>query len=71
MLCFLPLHGLPDQTPAQVSGHSAQYREDYNGDGEVSVADVISLIMIIRTAGYSPQADYDNNGKCDILDAIA
>jgi len=71
LLGFLLPSSFPDQTSAQVSGYSTQYREDYNGDGEVSVADVISLIMMIRTAGYIQQADYNNNGKCDIMDAIA
>ena len=71
LLGFLFSFSFPDQTSAQVSGYSTQYREDYNGDGEVSVADVISLIMMIRTAGYIQQADYTNDGKCDIMDAIA
>ncbi|MEA2062373.1 MAG: hypothetical protein U9P14_01625 [Gemmatimonadota bacterium] len=48
-----------------------QYREDYNADGRVSVADVIALLILGRGSPEDPGADYNGDGGYDIMDVIA
>ena len=49
----------------------AQYKEDYNGDGKVNIADVIALLLFQRDNPGDPGGDYDGDGTSDIADAIA
>ncbi|MFC1614357.1 hypothetical protein ACFL5K_03585 [Gemmatimonadota bacterium] len=43
---------------------------DYNGNQEVTIADVIMLLLIQRDNPEDPQGDYNADGLSDIADAI-
>ena len=44
---------------------------DFNGDGNVSIADVISLLIFQRTNPGDLKADFNQNGISNIADAIS
>jgi len=52
------------QPPAQLPG-------DYNGDGELTISDVIMLIRRIMDNPGDPDLDYNGDGKTSITDAVA
>jgi len=47
------------------------YLEDYNGDGDVTISDVIALLLMARSDPGDPRVDYNRDGKYSIGDAIA
>ena len=42
---------------------------DVDGDGKVTVNDVMEVVSTIKNGGYSPQADVNNDGEVSINDA--
>lgn len=42
---------------------------DVDGDGKVTVNDVMEVVTTIKNGGYSPQADINNDGEVSINDA--
>ncbi|MEA1996555.1 MAG: dockerin type I repeat-containing protein [Gemmatimonadota bacterium] len=50
---------------------SGQSGCDFNGDGQVTVADVIKLLLIQRDDPQDMWTDYNGDGKANILDAVA
>ena len=48
-----------------------QYKEDYNGDGNLNIADMIALLLLGRDNPTDPRADYNGDGEYAIDDAIA
>ncbi|MBN2289597.1 MAG: hypothetical protein JXQ83_09725, partial [Candidatus Glassbacteria bacterium] len=56
---------------AQMPGPAGSYLEDYNGDGKVSISDVIALLLLSREDPQDPRVDYNGDGKFSISDAIA
>ena len=50
---------------------ATQYKEDYNGDGSVNIADVIALLLFQRDNPGDLGGDYDGDGTSDIADAMA
>ena len=42
---------------------------DVDGDGKVTVNDVMEVVTTIQKGGYSPQADINNDGEVSINDA--
>jgi len=51
--------------PAETS-----YKEDFNGDGNISVADAIALLLLGRDDPGNSVADYNGDGKYSITDVI-
>ncbi|MFC1614596.1 hypothetical protein ACFL5K_04800 [Gemmatimonadota bacterium] len=49
----------------------AQYKEDFNGDGNVNVIDVIALLITGKTNPDDPLADYNGDGGFSVSDAIS
>ncbi|HUU29665.1 MAG TPA: hypothetical protein VM123_17825 [archaeon] len=54
----------------KVSPASFRYREDVDGNGKVSIHDVISLLLLGLDSPGDPRADYNGDGKVNIIDAI-
>ncbi|MBN2289956.1 MAG: DUF4091 domain-containing protein [Candidatus Glassbacteria bacterium] len=52
------------QPPAAVPG-------DYNGDGKLTISDVIMLIRLMRQTPNDPDLDFDKDGRTSITDAVA
>ena len=50
---------------------SANYKEDINGDGNVNIADVISLLLLGRDNPNDPVADYNCDGHYAVTDVIS
>lgn len=55
---------------AQGTGGS-NIREDYNGDGEVSKADVVTMLRLALANRHNPRCDYNGDGTWSIMDAIS
>jgi hypothetical protein len=53
-------------------GEAAQSSKncDYNGNLEVTIADVIMLLLIQRDNPEDPQGDYNTDGRSDVADAV-
>ncbi|HUU27707.1 MAG TPA: hypothetical protein VM123_07835 [archaeon] len=70
---FLNLHFLFLASPAVAddSGQSVSYLEDYDHDGEVTVTDVIALLLMALDYPADPRVDYNGDGKYNIIDAVA
>ena len=43
---------------------------DLNGDAEINILDVISMVNLILDDGYSLVADINNDGGVNILDIV-
>jgi len=68
------LPNLPGSTAAAQAGAfqpEISYREDINGDGKVSISDVIALLLLARDDPGDSRVDYNGDGKYSISDAIA
>jgi len=52
------------------AANAQQYKEDFNKDGNVNIADVITLLLLGRDNPTDPRADYNGDGKYAINDAI-
>jgi len=50
---------------------TARYKEDYNGDSEVNIGDVVAFLLFGRDNPGDPRADYNGDGRHDITDAVA
>ena len=50
---------------------SGRYREDYNGDGQATISDVIALLLMARENHDDSQVDYNGDGKYSMTDVIA
>jgi hypothetical protein len=50
---------------------AAQLPGDYNGDGKLTISDVILLIRLMRESPGDPGLDFDGDGKTSITDAVA
>lgn len=46
-------------------------RGDVNGDGEVSIADMVRLVHLLLNKVSAPEGDVDGNGKVDLGDVDA
>jgi len=56
---------------AEKSPLSISFREDFNQDGRVSVADVVALLIASRDNPADPALDYNGDGSYGITDAVA
>ncbi|MBN2288346.1 MAG: SUMF1/EgtB/PvdO family nonheme iron enzyme, partial [Candidatus Glassbacteria bacterium] len=56
----------PASGPAQ-----AQYKEDFNGDGNINITDAIALLLYQRSNPGDSRGDYNGDGKANMNDAIA
>ena len=68
------LVGLSLQGPAAYAvtrSAAVEYLEDINQDGNISIADVIALLLLARDNPDDPRVDYNGDGKWAIADAIA
>ena len=43
---------------------------DFNGDGEISIADVVALVAYQRSNPDSPRSDFNGDGDTNILDVV-
>ena len=50
---------------------AAQLPGDYNGDGKLTISDVILLIRLMNESPGDPDLDFDGDGKTLITDAVA
>jgi len=76
LIAILCLFASPDictdnLSRAAINPAEAVYKEDYNGDGSLNVADAIALLILGRDDPTSPVADYDGDGTYDITDVIS
>ena len=53
-------------TPAE-----AQYKEDFNGDGNINIVDVIALLLYQRANPGDSKGDYNGDCTSDIADALS
>ncbi|MEA1997270.1 MAG: hypothetical protein U9N45_06500, partial [Gemmatimonadota bacterium] len=49
---------------------TANYREDFNGDGRINIQDVIALMLLIRSDSVNADGDYNGDGSCGITDVV-
>ena len=63
-----PMGFLPDipDTPDYGDGGSG----DLDGDGEVTVLDIVQLVQLIINSEYNATADLNNDGNVDVLDLV-
>ena len=53
------------------SGYAQQqYEEDFNADGKVTIADVVTLLLLARDNPSDPLVDHNGDGRYAINDAI-
>ncbi|MEA2062276.1 MAG: heparinase II/III family protein, partial [Gemmatimonadota bacterium] len=71
LLCFLFLHSVPLRVQASQNPAQEQYKEDFNGDGNATISDVIALLTLGRQSPGLPRADYNGDGKFAVTDVIA
>ena len=73
LLLIALFHLLHSTTPTQASTAplAAQYKEDFNEDGNINISDVIALLLFQRANPGDLQADYNGDGNANISDAIA
>ena len=71
LLSILYLLNSTATAKASTSSSAVEYREDFNGDGNVNIADVIALLLLGRDNPNNPRADYNGDGRFAVNDAIA
>ncbi|MEA2063474.1 MAG: dockerin type I domain-containing protein [Gemmatimonadota bacterium] len=69
-LALAILHPVPVHAATSLQPSAGQYREDFNGDGSVSIADVIRLIRMSWEKPTVPGCDYNGDGKFSAVDAV-
>ena len=58
-------------SPVAAQGSAEVYKEDYSGDGNVNIADVIALLLYQRANPGDLVGDYNGDGSASITDAIS
>jgi len=54
-----------------LSPASFHYREDLDQDGELSLGDVVSLLILARHSPDDPRVDYNTDGRCSVSDVLS
>ena len=67
----LPLFFQVRPVRADKSALTLIYREDFNGDGRVTIADVIAMLILGRDNPEGGNLDYNGDGRYDITDAVS
>ena len=76
LLLVILLNGVPGLS-AESNGKStvipaeAQYKEDFNGDGNINIVDVIALLLYQRANPRDSKGDYNGDCTPNIEDAIS
>lgn len=69
-ICGAAITGADSLSQTSPNPVESSYKEDYNGDGYISVADAIALLLLGRHDPGNSLADYNGDGRYSITDVV-